>query len=417
MATTVKARDKLEAEIFARRTEEQQRASRRLSMQETFTSLWAPITFFGLALVVYIVIIELHTPSYLWAQPLLKDLGLGALLWFAGLLVWRLAFPGPKRLRRLRRDARESCRELQVLLRQHAAKIDPKVREKLVEQAAVVDSYRISGNGDRLEQELKKLADLMDKHLSAWRRNSTIDLVVGFAKALAVALLIRGVIIEPFKIPSGSMIPTLEIGDQIFVNKFIYGVRIPWVNKVPFVISRLPQRGDVIVFNNPVDESKDFIKRIIGIPGDEVKIVNEVVYINGVPQPRRLVNPSYRIHQEIGGYWNDETVLLYEENLDGHLHRTLQRPDHRHSRSMEPYVEGPYRVPAGKVFVMGDNRDNSADSRAGFGVPGHTTEYVPYGNIKGKAMVIWLSLSYDGLLSSLFGGTGLRTDRLFLPVR
>ncbi len=417
MATTAKARDKLEAEILARRTMEQQRASRRLSIQETLSSLWAPITFFGLALVVYIIVVEMHTASYAWAQPLLKDLGLGALLWFVGLLGWRLAVPGPKRLRRLRRDGRELCQELASLLRQHGARLDPKVREKLVEQAAVVDSCRISGNVDRLEPELKKLSDLVDKHLSAWRRNSTLDLVVGFAKALAVALLIRGIIIEPFKIPSGSMIPTLEIGDQIFVNKFIYGVRIPWVNKVPFVIRRLPERGDVIVFNNPVDESKDFIKRVIGLPGDEVKIVNEVVYINGVGQPRRLLNPNYRIHQETGGYWNDETVVLYEENLDGHPHRTLQRPDHRHSRSQEPYVEGPYRVPAGHVFVMGDNRDNSADSRAGFGVPGHTTEYVPYGNIKGKAMVIWLSLSYDGLFSSLFGGTGLRTDRLFLPVR
>ena len=163
MATTAKARDKLEAEIFARRTMEQQRASRRLSIQETLSSLWAPITFFGLALVVYIVIVEMHTASYVWAQPLLKDLGLGALLWFAGLLVWRLAVPGPKRLRRLRRDARELCQELANLLRQHGTRLDPKVRDKLVEQAAVVDAYRISGNVERLEPELKKLSDLVDK--------------------------------------------------------------------------------------------------------------------------------------------------------------------------------------------------------------------------------------------------------------
>ncbi len=412
MATTAKAREKLEAEIFARRTMEQQRASRRLSIQEMLISLWAPISFLGLGLVAYIILVEMHTASYAWAQPVLKNLGLGALVWFFGLLVWRLAIPGPKRLRRLRRDARELCQEVQSLLRQHGDKLDPKVREKLVEQAAMVDSSRIAGNADRLEPELKKLSELVEKHLSAWRRNSTLDLVMGFAKALAIALLIRGVIIEPFKIPSGSMIPTLEIGDQIFVNKFIYGVRIPWVNKVPFVISRLPERGDVIVFNNPVDESKDFIKRVIGLPGDEVKLVDEVVYINGVAQPRKLLNPSYRIHQESNGNWNDETVALYEENLDGHLHRTLQRPRHPHGE----VTQGPWKVPAGRVFVMGDNRDNSADSREGFGVT-RRIEFVPYGNIKGKAMVIWLSLSYDGLFSSLFGGTGLRTDRLFLPVR
>jgi signal peptidase I len=412
VATTAKAREKLEAEISARRTMEQQRASRRLSVRETLSSLWAPVTFFGLALVLYIVLVEVNTASHAWAQPALKDLGLAALLWFAGLLAWRLAIPGPKRLRRLRREARELRQELEAVLRQHGGQLEPKVREKLVEQAAAVDTYRIGGNADRLQPELKKLSEMMDKHLASWRRNTTLDLVIGFAKALAVALLIRGVIIEPFKIPSGSMIPTLEIGDQIFVNKFIYGVRIPWVNKVPFVISRLPQRGDVIVFNNPVDESKDFIKRVIGIPGDEVKIVDEVVYINGVPQPRKLLSPNHLIHQEKGGSWTDETVALYDENLDGHSHRTLQLPNHLYGH----FTQGPWKVPLGRVFVMGDNRDNSSDSRVGFGVTNHI-EFVPYGNIKGKAMVIWLSLSYDGLFSSLFGGTGLRTDRLFQPVR
>jgi signal peptidase I len=412
VATTAKAQEKLEAEISARRTIEQRRASRRLSIRETLSSLWAPVTVFGLALVLYIVIVEVNTASEAWARPLLKDLGLAAILWFAGLLVWRVAIPGPKRLRRLRREARELCQEVEVLLRKHGNQLDPKVRERLVDQATLVDTYRIDGNADRLEPELRKLSEMVDKYLAAWRRNPTLDLVIGFAKALAVALLIRATIIEPFKIPSGSMIPTLEIGDQIFVNKFIYGVRIPWVNKVPFVIVRLPQRGDVIVFNNPVDESKDFIKRVIGIPGDEVKVVNEVVYINGVPQPRKLLNPNTLIHQEINGHWTDETDALYEESLDGHPHQTLQKYNDPH----EHRKDGPWKVPPGKVFVMGDNRDNSADSRIGFGVTGHL-EYVPYGNIKGKAMVIWLSLSYDGLFSSIFGGTGLRTDRLFLPVR
>src|SRR6266852_1722454 len=314
VATTAKAREKLEAEISARRSVEQQKASRKLALREALSSLWAPVTCFGLALVFYIVLIEVHTASSRWAQPMLKDLGLAALVWFGGLLVWRLAVPRPKRIRRLRRDARDLCQELEVLLRQRGSQIDPKIREKLVEQATAVDTYRIAGNVERLEPELKKLSDMMEKHLSSWRRNSTLDLVVGFAKALAVALLIRGVIIEPFKIPSGSMIPTLEIGDQIFVNKFIYGVRLPFVNWVPFVLVREPQRGDVIVFNNPADTSKDFIKRVVGIPGDEIKVVDEVVYVNGQPQPRHLVDERYAyFNQDQGqGRWFIDHSSLYE---------------------------------------------------------------------------------------------------------
>ncbi len=412
MATTAKAREKLEAEISARRNEEQRRASRRLYWQETLASLWAPVTFFGLALVSYIVLVEMHTASYPWAQPLLKYFGLTMLVWFAGLLFWRLAISGPKRSRHLRREARELSAELDSLLASYGQKIDPRVREKLVEQAAVVDSCRIEGAPDRLQAELRRLGELMDKHLSAWRRNTALDFAIGFAKALAVALLIRSVIIEPFKIPSGSMIPTLEIGDQIFVNKFIYGVRIPWINKVPFVISRLPQRGDVIVFNNPVDESKDFIKRVVGLAGDRVELKDEVVYINGEPQPRRLLAQNYVEREEFNGNWTGAIRLLYEENLNGHPHKALQRRDHPRGA----VTEGPWTVPEGHVFVLGDNRDNSSDSRYGLGVTGHI-EFVPFGNIKGKAMIVWLSLSYDGLLSSVFGGTGLRTDRLFLPVR
>ena len=129
-------------------------------------------------------------------------------------------------------------------------------------------------------------------------RHGTADLLVGLVKALVVALLIRTVLVEPFKIPSGSMLPTLEIGDQIFVNKFIYGVRIPYLNVVPFSLVRSPERGDVIVFNNPADTSKDFIKRVVGIPGDVVEIRDDVVYVNGREQPRTLVATDFPVWDE-----------------------------------------------------------------------------------------------------------------------
>ena len=413
MATTAKAREKLEEEIFARRSEEQRRASRRIYWQELLTSLWAPFTAFAIALVAYIVLVGLYLPAYQWAQPALKVFGLLMIGWFLALWLARLVFSRFRQLRKLRREARELSSELQLMIAAKGDKLDPRVRERLVEQAAVVDSLRIAGDVSKLESELKKLSTLAEKQLGGWRQSSTTDLVIGFLKALAIALLIRSVIIEPFKIPSGSMIPTLEIGDQIFVNKFIYGVRLPWLNKVPFVIVRKPERGDVIVFNNPLDDSKDFIKRVVGLPGDRVEIINETVHLNGVPQPRRLLMESFRYYdQHDGGDWIPSRAAVYEENLAGHPHLIFQNREH----PKQKVSEGPWIVPPESVFVLGDNRDMSADSRLGFGVTGRIA-FVPYGNIKGKAMIIWLSLSHGGFLGDLFGGTGLRTDRLFLPIR
>jgi len=242
------------------------------------------------------------------------------------------------------------------------------------------------------------------------RKKFGSDFVIGFVKAFAIAMLIRTVVIEPFKIPSGSMIPTLEIGDQIFVNKFIYGVRIPFTNTVPFVIVREPQRGDVIVFNNPMDPSKDFIKRVIGVPGDKVEIIRDVVHINGEPQPHTLLEPDYTYYDKPRDEWRGFQAALYQDEITGHPYVTAQMSD-------EPDNWGPYVVPDKNVFVMGDNRDNSSDSRVGFGETPNRVAYVPFGNIKGKAMIIWLPIGHGGVLSGLFGGTGIKGERFFLPVR
>lgn len=168
--------------------------------------------------------------------------------------------------------------------------------------------------------------------------------------ALVFALLIRTLVVQAFKIPSGSMEPTLQIGDHILVNKFIYGLQIPFTSIHLFPLGN-PQRGDVVVFIYPVDPSKDFIKRVIAVEGDTVKLQNKKLYINEVEVP-----DTYAVYKEDTSFLSD-----------------LQRRDNF----------GPITVPRGKLFVLGDNRDRSLDSRF--------WGFVPVKDVRGKAFIIYWS--------------------------
>ncbi|WPB72793.1 signal peptidase I [Archangium violaceum] len=402
----------LEASMAARRTPEQIKASRALLWRELLTSLWAPLVILGLALIPYIILIEFVPPAAGWAQPLMQGLAGLMLLYFLGLMVLRFALPKQSRLRHLRHEARELIGEIERIHKRVPGKIPAEASTRLAEQAMQVESASLAGDAERLEKETKALDTLATQLLAAWRKQDIGDFVSGFAKALAIAVIIRVFIIEPYRIPSGSMLPTLEIGDQVFINKFIYGVRLPFTNYVPFQIVRAPARGDVIVFNNPVQQDLDFIKRVVGIPGDKVELIDGEVFINGAPQPRTLVNEDQVVYnRQDNTPWYPEHLRLYHENLGGKVHSVLQPG----SKARMEY-EGPYVVPPGQVFVMGDNRENSLDSRYGLGA-GRGVEFVPYGHIKGKAMVVWMALGFGGWFSNFFEGTGLRTDRLFEPVR
>jgi signal peptidase I len=234
---------------------------------------------------------------------------------------------------------------------------------------------------ERMGEALNQLDAKLDEHLSFARKSTSREYAESIGVAVLIALFLRSFVVEAFRIPSGSMIPTLQVGDHIFVNKFIYGVRIPFTDYKFGMGVRKPERGEVIVFKFPKDPDKDFIKRIVAVEGDTVEIRNNVVHINGKPIEHRR---------------DTERPCEYDDKIDEESDRWLHRQciaytetlDQRSFTAIYNYGEGlrswsPVKVPPGHVFVMGDNRDNSHDSRY--------WGFVPFEYIKGKAMVVWWS--------------------------
>ncbi len=200
-----------------------------------------------------------------------------------------------------------------------------------------------------------------------------------FLIAALVALFIRQFVVEAFKIPSGSMIPTLTIGDHLLVNKFIYGPRIPFTDSRIFA-GKQPKRGDIIVFKYPENEDKNFIKRIVGLPGDKIEIKNGKLFINDQPVTVTPAGPYDGKEQDGFPYY--EKPKLLDEQLGTVKHNIL------YLRDQSGYNFGPKTVPPESVFVMGDNRDNSQDSRV--------WGFVRYNKILGKALIIYWSWDGDG---------------------
>src|SRR5690606_20303972 len=195
------------------------------------------------------------------------------------------------------------------------------------------------------------------------REPALVEMSRSFFPVLFIVLVLRSFLVEPFQIPSGSMLPTLEDGDFILVNKFIYGIRLPVLNTKVIEVSD-PVRGEVVVFRYPEDNRTNYIKRVVGEPGDVIRYENKVLYINGerVEEQPQSNNPPYAYFQERLG------------TASHAIQKTAGAPVSR--------GEGEWIVPQGHYFVMGDNRDNSNDSRF--------WGFVPDENIVGKAFAIWM---------------------------
>jgi signal peptidase I len=224
------------------------------------------------------------------------------------------------------------------------------------------------------------LATLVDYVFFAPKRQDTaqalpiwVEYARSFFPILLVVLFLRSFLFEPFRIPSGSLKPTLLVGDFILTNKFTYGVRLP-VSHTKIMKRGEPQRGDIAVFRFPPDPRVDYIKRIVGLPGDRISYIDKVLYVNGKPAEQTVL--GYRTEHEDYiplGF----RVLKKQENLTGVVHDIYQNPEHP-AQNFENLI-----VPPGQYFAMGDNRDDSRDSRE--------WGFVPDANLVGKAILVWFS--------------------------
>lgn len=203
---------------------------------------------------------------------------------------------------------------------------------------------------------------------STLREPGWIEFPKSFFPVLLVVLILRSFLFEPFKIPSGSMIPTLEVGDFILVNKYAYGLRLPVIGTEIVPVGQ-PERGDIMVFRFPDKPTTNYIKRVVGLPGDKIRIENNRVYVNGEEIKREFVAqmPAER-----------PIITVYDETLGDHVHKIYQ--DSR----LKVADEQTWNVPEGNYFVMGDNRDHSSDSRV--------WGFVPENKIVGKAFAVWMQM-------------------------
>jgi signal peptidase I len=328
------------------------------------------------------------------------------------------------RTARAGREALRFAREARRLARRRAKRLG-ELRGEVEAAAAEVEAAAAAGDPDALSPALQELTRLWDAHLAALQKPLWRSVLEVAVVAAVLALATRAFLADTSRVQSISMEPALLPGDVLLVRKSAYAVRIPFTH-LRLADTGQPRRGDVIVFEDPRDPSSVYVKRVVGVPGDVVELREQVLLVNGVPQPRTAVG-EYALPAEVGRREGASICRRYREQLaKGELaparadsgaarwdaaaaagvatYDVLQcrraRPDSR---------EGPFEtVRPDHVFVLGDNRDNSADSRN----PGGWQ--IPYGHIRGRAAFVLVSWGEGGW--SPRGATGLRFERLFKAV-
>jgi len=330
---------------------------------------------------------------------------------------------------RVRREAIGFARDSRRAARRHRKRLG-EAREALEAAAAEVELAAAGDDVERLSGALQRLDGLWDQHLAFARGSLARRLGVPIAIAAVAAFLLRACVAETLVISSGSMVPTLIAGDRVLVWKPAYGLRVPFLGARPFG-GDLPRRGDVIVLSGPQRGRQDWVKRVVGLPGDVIELREQVLLVNGVPQPREAGGDlAYdELNEETGVWWTDTCRVQREQLALGALARPASampvdvesswraaaakgvrvHPVLQCRRARAGAQEGPFEVvQPGHVFVLGDNRDRSADSRSGAGWQ------VPFAQVKGRAVAV----AWNGGRGGGGGGAGggPRFDRLFKVV-